>query len=587
MKLLASEKILHPYHEEPHMLYECIESASLRNSPRSELSRFHFGMDILVRDNGWSRYNDKVQFSVECKECDERPPFTKLNPTLAARLLCHIAKIEAALQLKRTAEAVYVGLLALEDLEAAVQEIRARRSHDEPPAIPEVEKEVLHLTWEEAFCAARVLCLLAESLALISSPPSVALFCLKKASHILQTASNRNSREAEIFLRGEIMLSTAKVYSSLNMFRSAIAVFKSLAKKETGVISVLPPKSRFYWEYLLEYSDSLLQFARVNLSQLELTDSCPVDEFADAPWDRDIARAERKPILLAKIKLALSEAFEHLHEFEDATALMKDVAAILKSRAYVLKLEHNLYNHEYTTHVSVAPKHASERAALRWQIKMSKYVLSSHTCHRLDGYAPYGSGPETYWGARHDLVDLRYEAFKDYCISPTDSRQMCTHATLRTWSNESINFLIGGAEAYSSQGYMDKEYMLWNCAADKIMLHTNERHPLTCLVYRRLLRSIAIHSGRSAEERTEMFRWRLKVAVEVKREAVRQATTGTKAVLTFCDLKAAICTDQHTGAFVMYGHRHRDALLWIRKVDNKAESDAESANSGYNSEDTE
>ena len=134
---------------------------------------------------------------------------------------------------------------------------------------------------------------------------------------------------------------------------------------------------------------------------------------------------------------------------------------------------------------------------------------------------------------------------------------------------------------------MDKEYMLWNCAADKIMLHTNERHPLTCLVYRRLLRSIAIHSGRSAEERTEMFRWRLKVAVEVKREAVRQATTGTKAVLTFCDLKAAICTDQHTGAFVMYGHRHRDALLWIRKVDNKAESDAESANSGYNSEDTE
>ena len=598
VELLAREKILHPFHEEPHLLYESIEMSSLRNTAKRILNNFYFEMDVNLSDTEWSRYMEKVNYNKDCKACEDRPLFTKLKPTFATRLLCHIAKIEAALQLQRTAEAVYIGLLALEDLEAETEQTRKKESLKNCPVFnsaSEMEKEVANLTWEEIFCVVRVLCLLAESLALISSPPSLALSIIKKASHILQTASNNKTREADVFLRGELMLSTAKVYASLHMFRNAIWTFKNIAKKETGILSVLPSKSYFLWQYLLDYTTCLLKVARVCLLQVELTDTCNVDEFADVPWDdyclggdTPMMQLRRQSLLLTKIKFALSEAYEHIQELEDSTALIKDMASCVKARGYVLKLEHNMYNHEYTIFVSTAPKHASERAALRWEIKKNRYILSAQDSHRLNGYAPYGSGPETYWGARHSLINMRYDAFKDYIISPMEARQMCTHATLRIWSNESIDFIIGGAESYSSQGYVDREYAMWNSAADKVMSITNERHPLTCLVYRRLLRSISIHAGQSAEERKKMFNWRLHVAVEIKKEAVRQATTELKNVPSFCDLKNAICTDQHTGAFLMYAHAHHDKLLWVKKTqkDDELSESEHSTTSGYNTDES-
>ena len=577
---LAESKVFHPYHETPGQLFRAICSGSVRERSTSANWEFYNDMEMLIDHTASLRYEDNVNFHKACNNCENRPFFMKLVPTFVTKILCHVGKMEAALQLKRTAEAVYIGVMAIEDMEDEVQ-ARKNKTHGVPQkkgTFLEAEEELSNFSWEESWAMVRALCLLAEALSMISSPPSVPLACIAKARLLAQAATKSHSRHTSVFFECEIVLSAAIVQSNFHMFCTAFSLFRNLAKNASS----LPAKSCFYWEYLLAYSESLLMFSRVSLSQYELSSHCPVDEMLDAPWseeglgkDDKKTQERRSALLLSKVKLSLSEAYQLLQELDDATALMNDISTCVKCRTYVLRMEHNLYNHELTTQITVAPKHASERAALRWEIKKSNYVLASSSAHRLGGYAPYGCGPETYWGARLDITNVSYDAYKDYSISPTECRRLCSHATLRTWSNESINFIVSAAQAFSSQGYIDREYMLWLSAAEKIMMYTNERHPLTCLVYRRVLRSVNLHVGTTSAARNTMFNWRLEIAKEIKKEAIRQATSNEIVTQTFAELKNYICGDPHSSGFILYAHNHADKLLWVKemKLFNEEEND--------------
>ena len=72
-----------------------------------------------------------------------------------------------------------------------------------------------------------------------------------------------------------------------------------------------------------------------------------------------------------------------------------------------------------------------------------------------------------------------------------------------------------------------------------------------------------------------MFNWRLEIAKEIKKEAIRQATSNEIVTQTFAELKNYICGDPHSSGFILYAHNHADKLLWVKemKLFNEEEND--------------